>query len=98
MQKAPRRYRDLDQMIQKLHPNVDPRTYWSYGCHCFSMDDRPMSGKKRGKPVDKLDHFCQTYGDCQKCVQKQFGSVCTTIVSFVKRFCLSKYFFEKTHI
>ena len=73
--KQPRRYRDLDSMIQKINPRFDPRQYWAYGCHCFSMDDRPMSGTGRGRPVDKFDHLCKIYKDCQKCARTLFGEV-----------------------
>ena len=71
----PRRYRDLDSMIAELNPNFDPRKYWAYGCHCFALDDRPMSGMGKGKPVDELDALCKRYKDCQKCARKIFGEV-----------------------
>ena len=72
----PRRYRDLDSMIGELNPNFDPRKYWAYGCHCFALDDRPMSGMGKGKPVDELDSLCKRYKDCQKCARRRYGEDC----------------------
>ena len=72
----PRRYRDLDSMIADLNPNFDPRKYWAYGCHCFALDDRPMSGMGKGKPVDELDALCKRYKDCQKCARRRYGEDC----------------------
>ena len=48
-----RRYDDLKNMARKLwakngytgRNKFDERKYWAYGCHCFALDDRPMSGK-----------------------------------------------------
>ena len=48
-------------MIGELNPNFDPRKYWAYGCHCFALDDRPMSGMGKGKPIDELDTLCKKY-------------------------------------
>lgn len=76
-----RRYEDLKNMAKKLWkkkgaPAFDERKYWTYGCHCFLLGDRPMSAMGKGKPVDALDNRCKAYKDCQKCVREQHGEAC----------------------
>merc|ERR1711892_1365945 len=44
-----RRYDDLESIANK---------YWTYGCHCFLLGDRPMSEMGKGRPVDALDNKC----------------------------------------
>jgi len=71
-----RRYKDLKLLALHYMPDFDERKYWSYGCNCLILGDRPMSDPGYGRPVDKLDNVCKAYKDCQKCVQKQFGAAC----------------------
>merc|ERR1712080_65756 len=52
------------------------RKYWTYGCNCLILGDRPMSDPGKGRPVDELDSVCKVYKDCQKCVQMKFGENC----------------------
>lgn len=89
--RAERRYVDLKEMAIKLWAKngfrgkkngFDDRKYWTYGCHCFLLGDRPMSEMGMGKPKDALDNKCKAYKDCQKCVRERHGSDC--IGEFVK--------------
>ena len=61
---------------QGTSEKFDDRKYWTYGCHCFLLGDRPMSEMGKGRPVDALDNKCKNYKDCQKCVREEYGEAC----------------------
>merc|ERR1711937_796545 len=79
-----RRYDDLEKIAKKYwnkqgmtgKNRFDDRKYWTYGCHCFLLGDRPMSEMGHGRPVDALDNKCKAYKDCQKCVREKHGEEC----------------------
>merc|ERR1712157_165229 len=79
-----RRYVDLHDIAVKIwrkaglrgKDGFDDRKYWTYGCHCFLLGDRPMSEMGKGAPVDALDVRCKAYKDCQKCVRDKHGDQC----------------------
>merc|ERR1711937_760990 len=79
-----RRYDDLEKIAKKYwnkqgmtgKNRFDDRKYWTYGCHCFLLGDRPMSEMGHGRPVDALDNKCKAYKDCQKCVRAKHGEQC----------------------
>ena len=56
-----RRYKDLKLLALHYMPDFDERKYWSYGCNCLILGDRPMSDPGYGRPVDKLDNVCKAY-------------------------------------
>ena len=76
-----RRYVDLKEMAVKLWSKEGLRgkegfnemKYWTYGCHCFLVGDRPMSQMSNGKPKDELDRKCKEFKNCHKCVQEKHG-------------------------
>merc|ERR1711935_740600 len=51
-----RRYDDLESIAKKYwnkqgmtgKNKFDDRKYWTYGCHCFLLGDRPMSEMGKG--------------------------------------------------
>ena len=57
----------------------DEEKYWTYGCHCMLLGDRPLSSMGHGIPVDGLDKACQIYKECQKCVREKYGPECIGI-------------------
>merc|ERR1712099_66448 len=79
-----RRYDDLEAIAAKYwrkqgatgKDKFDERKYWTYGCHCLMLGDRPMSDMGRGEPVDELDSRCRFYKECQRCVRDKFGDQC----------------------
>ena len=79
-----RRYKDLSAMAIKYwaknglrgENRFDERKYWTYGCHCLFLGDRPMSTLGGGTPVDGLDRKCKVYKDCLRCVRKTHGPGC----------------------
>merc|ERR1712123_92804 len=81
---ADRRYDDLESIAKKYwnkqgmtgKNKFDDRKYWTYGCHCFLLGDRPMSAMGKGRPVDALYNKCKAYKDCQKCVRAKHGDQC----------------------
>jgi len=83
-EKQIRRYEDLKAIAKKAFSKAgftgknkfDERKYWTYGCHCMMLGDRPMSEMGRGVPVDNLDVGCQAYKNCQKCVRLEHGDDC----------------------
>lgn len=77
-----KRYSQLIGLMEHYNSNFDERQYWTYGCNCLMLGDRPMSEPGKGKPVDALDNVCKEYKDCLKCASKQFGSTC--LGEFVK--------------
>lgn len=73
----PRRFFQLQSFISHYTgADFDERKIWFYGCNCLMQNDRPMSSKGKGKPVDKLDRLCMDWKICQRCVQKNFGDQC----------------------
>merc|ERR1711868_297757 len=58
------------------NPDFDERKYWTYGCNCLILGDRPMSDPGHGPPVDALDTVCKQYKDCQKCARATHGDSC----------------------
>jgi len=77
-----RRYNQLTDQMQFYNPDFDERKYWTYGCQCLILGDRPMSDPGHGPPVDELDSVCKQYKDCQKCARITHGESC--IGEFVK--------------
>jgi hypothetical protein len=73
-----RRYGQFNAMASFYNSNFDERTYWGYGCNCFTTSDRPLSDPGHGAPVDELDTVCQKYKLCAKCVKEEFGNQCVT--------------------
>ena len=56
-----KRYNQLVSMMENFNPSFDEKKYWSYGCNCLVIGDRPMSDPGRGKPVDAMDTTCKRY-------------------------------------
>jgi len=71
-----RRYKQLTSMMRFFNPDFDERKYWTYGCNCLILGDRPMSDPGHGPPVDQLDTVCKQYKDCLKCARKKHGDKC----------------------
>lgn len=71
-----RRYSQLVDMMTTYNPDFDERKYWSYGCNCLILGDRPMSDPGHGAPVDDLDKLCKAYKDCLKCTRREHGPEC----------------------
>jgi len=81
-EKGEKRYKQLVDMMEHYNPQFDERKYWTYGCHCLILGDRPMSEMGHGHPVDPLDSVCKQYKECQKCARAKHGDTC--IGEFVK--------------
>jgi len=77
-----KRYSQLIGLMEHFNPSFDERQYWTYGCNCLMLGDRPMTDPGKGKPVDELDSVCKQYKDCLKCASKNHGETC--IGEFVK--------------
>lgn len=73
---APRRYSQLTGQMNFYNNDFDERRYWTYGCHCLMLGDRPMSDMGKGAPVDALDSVCKQYKECLKCARDEFGDEC----------------------
>ena len=71
-----RRYFQLKNMMVYYNNDFDERKYWTYGCNCHFLGDRPMSDPGFGPPVDRLDGVCKQYKDCNKCAREKFGESC----------------------
>ena len=71
-----RRYFQLVAFMKHYNREFDERKYWTYGCNCHVLGDRPMSDPGFGPPVDKLDSVCKQYKDCNKCAREKFGESC----------------------
>merc|ERR1712134_87416 len=71
-----RRYYQLAAMMSHYNPTFDERKYWTYGCNCLMLGDRPMSDPGLGPPVDPLDNVCKKYKDCLKCARREHGDEC----------------------
>jgi hypothetical protein len=98
-----RRYDDLESIASKYwrkqgltgKSKFDDRKYWTYGCHCLMLGDRPMSEMGAGKPVDALDNKCKAYKDCQKCVREKHGDTCIgEFVRYTWRYATKRQAFE----
>merc|ERR1712122_37829 len=98
-----RRYDDLEAIASKYwrkqgltgRDKFDERKYWTYGCHCLMLGDRPMSDMGRGAPVDGLDNKCKAYKDCQKCVREKHGDQCIgEFVRYTWRYATKRSAFE----
>ena len=50
-----RRYSQLTKMMRFYNDDFDERKYWTYGCNCLMLGDRPLSQPGIGPPVDELD-------------------------------------------
>jgi len=103
MEEGERRYNDLKDIATKLwrkagytgKDKFDERKYWTYGCHCLMLGDRPMSDMGHGRPVDALDNKCKAYKDCQKCVRENHGDECIgEFVRYTYRFAGKRNVFE----
>merc|ERR1712226_1449900 len=68
-----KRYFQLVDMMSHYNPDFDERRYWTYGCNCLILGDRPMSDPGHGPPVDPLDTVCKAYKDCVKCARMEYG-------------------------
>ena len=62
--------------MEYYNSEFDDRKYWTYGCNCHVLGDRPMSDPGFGPPVDRLDSVCKQYKDCNKCAREKFGDTC----------------------
>lgn len=71
-----KRYSQLIEMMEYHNANFDDRQYWTYGCNCLMLGDRPMSEAGKGQPVDELDTVCKQYKDCLKCASSTYGDTC----------------------
>lgn len=71
-----RRYFQLIEFMKFYNIEFDERKYWTYGCNCHVLGDRPMSDPGFGPPVDKLDSVCKQYKDCNKCAREKYGDAC----------------------
>ena len=71
-----KRYSQLMDQMSLYNPDFDERQYWTYGCHCLMLGDRPMSDMGHGAPLDALDSVCKSYKECQKCARERFGEMC----------------------
>jgi len=71
-----RRYLQLADMMSFENPDFDERKYWTYGCNCLMLGDRPMSDPGHGPPVDALDKVCKAYKDCLKCARQNHDETC----------------------
>jgi hypothetical protein len=71
-----RRYAQLTDMMKHYNNDFDERKYWTYGCNCLVLGDRPMSDPGAGPPVDALDTVCKHYKDCNQCAKAEFGDMC----------------------
>ena len=71
-----KRYSQLIDQMNYYNSDFDERQYWTYGCHCLMLGDRPMSDMGHGAPLDALDSVCKAYKECQKCAREQFGEMC----------------------
>ena len=71
-----KRYSQLIDQMTYYNADFDERKYWTYGCHCMMLGDRPMTEMGHGRPVDALDNKCKAYKDCQKCVRAKHGDQC----------------------
>lgn len=71
-----KRYSQLIGMMEYNNANFDDRQYWTYGCNCLMLGDRPMSEPGKGQPVDALDTVCKRYKDCLKCASMTHGDQC----------------------
>ena len=71
-----KRYSQLIDQMSNYNPDFDERKYWTYGCHCLMLGDRPMSEMGHGAPKDALDSVCRAYKECQKCARDVHGETC----------------------
>ena len=71
-----KRYSQLVDQMTFFNADFDERKYWTYGCHCLMLGDRPMSDMGKGAPMDELDTVCRAYKECQKCARMAFGDMC----------------------
>lgn len=71
-----KRYSQLMAMMENYNPEFDDKKYWTYGCNCFMLGDRPMSDPGKGPAVDALDATCKRYKDCLKCARNNHGEAC----------------------
>ena len=71
-----RRYSQLSKMMKFANPEFDQRKYWTYGCNCMMVGDRPLSSPGFGAAVDPLDQVCKKYKDCVKCAMARHGNQC----------------------
>jgi len=81
-----KRYSDMKEIAEHIFngggSKFDEKQYWTYGCHCLFLGDRPLTDMGKGTPVDDLDRACRVYKDCQRCVRDKHGNQC--IGEFVK--------------
>jgi hypothetical protein len=71
-----RRYNQLKAMMTFKNTDFDDLKFWTYGCNCLMLGDRPMSDPGLGPPVDELDKVCKRYKDCLKCAIISHGDDC----------------------
>ena len=55
-----RRYWQLEDLMEFFNPTFDERKYWTYGCNCLMLGDRPMSDPGLGPPVDAVRYTILT--------------------------------------
>jgi len=75
-EKGQKRYFQLEDMFLNYDPDFDTRKFWTYGCHCLMLGDRPMTDMGKGKPKDAIDTVCKAYKDCQRCARMKYTDSC----------------------
>ncbi|CAG5090952.1 Oidioi.mRNA.OKI2018_I69.PAR.g12784.t1.cds [Oikopleura dioica] len=51
--------------------------FYSYGCYCLNLGDRPLTGILAGfKPTDLIDKTCFQWTKCNRCVLNDYGPTC----------------------
>ena len=43
-----------EHIFEGGNDKFDEKQYWTYGCHCFFLGDRPLSDMGKGTPVDQF--------------------------------------------
>ena len=43
-----------EHIFEGGNDKFDEKQYWTYGCHCFFLGDRPLSDMGKGTPVDQM--------------------------------------------
>ena len=68
-----RRWDETVTMLNYYNPTVVTRGLSGYGCNCFPLGDRPLSGPMDhpGAPIDEIDTICQSYKQCVKCAKEK---------------------------
>jgi hypothetical protein len=71
-----RRYDQLVSMMGHFNKDFDEKKFWTYGCNCLMLGDRPMSDLGHGQAVDAIDKTCKRYKECLKCAREKWSEDC----------------------